>query len=311
MCLAFFGLHPSTEDKSLVFFLAFNRDEFLARCVKESGREGSQKMPMLCSSDQFPSYRPSSDADWWPEHPDILAGRDMVGNGTWLGVSRSGRVAFLTNLREKDIDTIILKHQPHHRSRGALPVEFLSSSLSPVEFLKSIDDPQNAYLGFNLVLCDIKKGEIAYMNNSSVELEQGVKVLSAGSCYGLANGVLNEWRKVTTGIAEIEPILKEVTTEFPHEKILKALQDEEKDEALKHGPVKEHYLVSCRFIPMTNTGPQSGYYGTRSQTTFCIRRTPDGLLEAEMKERMLKSVTLDGETVPTDWTTREHKFLIS
>lgn len=46
------------------------------------------------------AYRPTASADWWEDDPDILAGKDLVRGGTWLGVSRKGRFAFLTNFRE-------------------------------------------------------------------------------------------------------------------------------------------------------------------------------------------------------------------
>ena len=44
--------------------------------------------------------RPTADADWWPDAPDIIAGRDLQAGGTWLGVHRSGRFATVTNFRD-------------------------------------------------------------------------------------------------------------------------------------------------------------------------------------------------------------------
>ena len=44
--------------------------------------------------------RPTAPAHFWEEHPDLLAGKDLLGGGTWLGVTRTGRVAGLTNFRE-------------------------------------------------------------------------------------------------------------------------------------------------------------------------------------------------------------------
>jgi uncharacterized protein with NRDE domain len=234
----------------------------------------------------------------------------MVGRGTWLGVSRTGRVAFLTNLREKDVDEIILQHT-HHRSRGSLPVEFLASSKSPADFMRGVEHPHQ-YLGFNLVLCDIPSGEIAYLNNSAIDSEQGIRVLSPGRCYGLSNGFLDEWRKVTMGREELEMILQEGDQkEFPWEKVLRVMQDEEKDEELKAGKV-EHYMVSSRFIPMIHTSSGSGYYGTRSQTLFCVREI-DGEFVAELRERSLGCETPLSAAVssaPTDWKETRHRFTL-
>lgn len=44
--------------------------------------------------------RPAAPAHWWEDQPNILAGRDLKAGGTWLGVTRSGRFAALTNFRD-------------------------------------------------------------------------------------------------------------------------------------------------------------------------------------------------------------------
>ena len=49
---------------------------------------------------KFSACRPTATAKWWDDDPEILAGRDLVRGGTWLGISRSGKFAFLTNFRE-------------------------------------------------------------------------------------------------------------------------------------------------------------------------------------------------------------------
>ena len=54
--------------------LAANRDEFFAR--------------------------PAAPAAFWQDHGEILAGRDLLQGGTWLGLTRSGRLAAVTNFRD-------------------------------------------------------------------------------------------------------------------------------------------------------------------------------------------------------------------
>jgi len=44
--------------------------------------------------------RPTAPAHFWEDQPDLLAGKDLAGGGTWLGVTRTGRAAWLTNFRE-------------------------------------------------------------------------------------------------------------------------------------------------------------------------------------------------------------------
>lgn len=61
--------------------------------------------------------RPTTPLGWW-EGGEILGGRDEVGGGTWLACSRTGKVAFITNVLE-------LHTLPEAKSRGELPVRFL------------------------------------------------------------------------------------------------------------------------------------------------------------------------------------------
>jgi uncharacterized protein with NRDE domain len=44
--------------------------------------------------------RPTAPADFWAEAPEILAGRDLVGGGTWLGITRTGRLTTVANYRQ-------------------------------------------------------------------------------------------------------------------------------------------------------------------------------------------------------------------
>ena len=46
---------------------------------------------------------PTAIADFWEDHPTILAGRDLLQMGTWLGVTKGGRFAALTNYRDPDL----------------------------------------------------------------------------------------------------------------------------------------------------------------------------------------------------------------
>ena len=224
-------------------------------------------------------------------------------------MTRTGRVAFLTNLREKDVNDIILEHKKH-LSRGALVKDFLVSTLSPADYLQSIKDP-NSYLGFNLVLCNVKSGEMAHLNNSSIETEQGVQHLLPGRCYGLSNGLIGEWRKVITGVNEIQLLINNTPPDqdFPFLQILDLMKDEERDEALRDTPIKEHYQVSSRFIPMTWTGPGSGYYGTRSQTLLCIKKDGDGGLEAELREWTYECESLKADD-GASWVNEQHRFKV-
>lgn len=95
--------------------------------------------------------RPTQPAHFWPDHPSILAGRDVLRQGTWLGVTRTGRVALLTNYRERlpshattqateDGGDVVsgasFVKTTNAPSRGALTANFLTGSASPLEYLQ-------------------------------------------------------------------------------------------------------------------------------------------------------------------------------
>lgn len=113
--------------------------------------------------------RPAATAAFWPDHPQILAGRDLQARGTWLGIARSGRFASVTNYRGG--------HDPSAaESRGALVSRFLLSGLSPGKYVSEIK-PAN-YSGFNLLVAD--QNELWWLSNrdgGSRRLEPGYYAL--------------------------------------------------------------------------------------------------------------------------------------
>jgi len=132
--------------------------------------------------------RPTAAAGFWPEHPDLLAGRDLQAGGTWLGVTRSGRFAAITNYREP-----LAPEPPSGHSRGHLVRDFLADEASPAEHASLLQDRGAAYQGFNLLLG--APGSLAYVSNRS---EHPVSV-SAG-VHGLSNHLLDtDWPKVHSG----------------------------------------------------------------------------------------------------------------
>jgi uncharacterized protein with NRDE domain len=130
--------------------------------------------------------RPAQAAHWWPHH-EILAGRDLQAGGTWMGVTRDGRFAAVTNFRDPS------DKRSTARSRGTLITEYLETSDSPGEYVARLSGRVRDYNGFNLILGD---GEtLLYFGSregSAREIPPGV--------HGLSNHLLNEpWPKVVRG----------------------------------------------------------------------------------------------------------------
>ena len=128
--------------------------------------------------------RPTQAAHWWPDHPGLYAGRDLEAGGTWMGVTRGGRFAAITNFRDPS------DRRTTAPSRGGLVTEFLLSAESPEAFLRSLATRAAPYNGFNLIAGDGKSlWCLASREDGPREIAPGV--------HGLSNHVLDEpWPKV-------------------------------------------------------------------------------------------------------------------
>ena len=105
---------------------------------------------LLANRDEFYA-RPALPLHWWEPAANgtqILAGKDLQGGGTWLGVSRSGRLAALTNFRSGE------PLRSNTRSRGELVVGFLKSHLSADAYLQQLTRQCGDYNAFNLLVFD-------------------------------------------------------------------------------------------------------------------------------------------------------------
>jgi uncharacterized protein with NRDE domain len=129
---------------------------------------------VAANRDEFHA-RPAAAAAFWQDRPAILAGRDLKAKGTWMGVSRSGRFAAVTNFRGATEPSAA-------HSRGSLVTGFLQSESDPGRYMKGLQG--SMFSGFNLLVCDGK--ELWSMSNRdgpARRLEPGI--------YGLGNTLLD------------------------------------------------------------------------------------------------------------------------
>lgn len=133
-------------------------------------------LAVAANRDEFHA-RPASPVAWWEDRPGVLAGRDLQAGGTWMGVSRSGRFAAVTNYRGA-------REPAAAHSRGALVTEFLGSSDSAEAYASAVAGRGASYSGYNLLACDGE--EMWWTSNrdgAPRRLEPGV--------YGLGNLLLD------------------------------------------------------------------------------------------------------------------------
>jgi len=157
-------------------------------------------MPLIAAANRDEFYqRPASAAAWWEDNPDIYAGRDLQAGGTWLGVTRNGRFAALTNVRAPT------EKRPDAPSRGKLVSDFLSGELSPADYIAHIQPNAAQYNGFNLLVGD-RETLIWYSNKGDADPRNG-QPLGYG-VYGVSNALLDTpWPKVTRAKAQFSSLL--------------------------------------------------------------------------------------------------------
>jgi uncharacterized protein with NRDE domain len=154
------------------------------------------KLIFAANRDEF-YIRPSEQAEFWTEYPDLLAGRDLQAGGTWLGITKQGRFAAITNFR----DLKNLKNDAP--SRGNLTLNFLTSDISPEDYYLKLRSTLNEYNGFNLLIGYID--ELFYLSN----MTDGLKKIEAG-IHGISNAVLDTpWPKVEKGKQQLKNLLQQ------------------------------------------------------------------------------------------------------
>lgn len=147
--------------------------------------------PLIVAANRDEFYaRPTAAAARWPrdaeDAPEIVAGRDLLAGGTWLGVTREGRFAALTNVREP-----LVSPPANAPSRGALVADYLRGRASPADYVAGLRP--DAYAGFNLIVGD--REFLWYLSNRS-----GPPRALGPGVYGVSNAALDTpWPKVRRG----------------------------------------------------------------------------------------------------------------
>ena len=228
MCLILLAHKPDSLKRLIV---AANRDEFL--------------------------NRPTERMHFWHDNPNILAGKDLAAGGTWLGITRNGRFAALTNYRDP------LSQKLDAPSRGKIITDYLEGDLTPVAFLEKLEKKGSRFNGFNLLVGD--KNSLYWFSNIKGE----IKKLGHG-IYGISNHLLDTpWPKVNRGKNSLKVILSQkerITTES----LFSMLEEREipKDNELPDTGVGMEWekILAPIFI-------HSPWYGTRSSTVIIMENS--------------------------------------
>lgn len=226
------------------------------------GIDDTYDLVVAANRDEF-YERPTAQAHFWEGAPHILAGRDLEKMGTWMGVTKEGRFAALTNYRDPG------EKSEGKRSRGELVSGFLMENEDTHSYLKAIQNKRDQYPGFNLIVYDGRS--LLYYSNR----EDEIRVLEPG-VYGLSNHLLDTpWPKVTKGKEGLKQCLSGSGGNFK-ECIFSSLQLAEPapDEELPDTgiPLEWERNLSPLFI-------QTPQYGTRASTLVLLNREEGHFVE--------------------------------
>lgn len=201
---------------------------------------------MVANRDEF-LQRNTRTAQWWEDHPEVLAGKDLQAGGTWLGINRNGKIAAITNYRKFPLEK-------YETSRGDLVKKYLTQNISARDFNSFLQEKGGEYDGFNLLFGN--PDEMFYFSNRGPE-----KKLVA-DIYGLSNHLLDTpWPKVERGKNEFRNKLS--PENFNPESLFDIMTDTRtaEDHLLPDTGIgiEKERLLSSIFI-------QSPDYGTRIST---------------------------------------------
>jgi uncharacterized protein with NRDE domain len=234
MCLVAFALDQSSR---FPFVMAANRDEFFDR--------------------------PAARLGWWEPDgggPAILGGRDLHAGGTWLGLTASGRLGMVTNIRNPQ------DNDPQAPSRGQIVPQWLQGDVGmPMLWPRLAMAGHN---GFNLVALDFAQGECFWVNNRKLYPERLTK-----GVFGLSNAQLNTpWPKVQNLKSALRSAMSaHQDTEDLASSLFDALTDDTRapDAQLPSTGVPHEWeqMLSAAFIR-----DGKGLYGTRCSTVIITER---------------------------------------
>lgn len=249
---------------------------------------------LLGNRDEF-HQRPAVPAGWWPESDHVFGGRDLQAGGSWLGVTRSGRLALVTN------NPLRPPASGHTRSRGALVRDWLTGDGDAAGFLDTVEREIRHYAGFSLLVGSLGSGLHGLVTPAGSlgarwQLAPGVTVLSNSPREA-------PWPKVAWLQQALDAYLRRpMPASGPDPEALLSLLGRRMPVA---EPEADTPVARARVTPFVS----GAAYGTRSATLIladehggwrCIERRfgPDGVPAGESQARHFPVVPEGAPTPP-------------
>ncbi|KAJ8380212.1 hypothetical protein SKAU_G00009900 [Synaphobranchus kaupii] len=270
MCIIFFKFDPRPASKNAYrLILAANRDEVYSR--------------------------PSKAADFWGNGSEILSGLDLEEGkegGSWLGISKRGKLAALTNYMDA-------RPNPDAQGRGFLVSNFLTENMDSHSYLRKVSSESHLYNGFNLLTAEFRPKEdtVCYYGNKGNS--EPISLKPAG-IYGLSNSLLETpWKKLQRGKQDFtSTVNRNLPTDSLVQELLHILNNEEPNtpdlvqESQREG-FNDSMLRAYSAVCVRYPG-----YGTRTNTVI--------LIDADGNVTFTERTMVDCDV--SQWSTRSFHF---
>ncbi|KAM6965056.1 transport and Golgi organization protein 2 homolog [Aplochiton taeniatus] len=283
MCIIFFKFDPRPASRNAYrLILAANRDELY--------------------------NRPSKAADFWSSNSDILSGLDQENGkegGSWLGISKKGKLAALTNYLEG-------KPNPDAQGRGFLVSSYLTDNLDSYSYLKKVSAEGHQYNGFNLLTADFKANEdtVCYYGNRGspepIRLNSGhslaICVFVSVGIYGLSNSLLETpWNKLVHGKRLFTSVVNQsLPSDSLVQELLNVLNNQELNSPDPAQESQGQGYTRPLLQALSAVCVRSPHYGTRTNTIILI----DAVGNVTFTERTMLNCDV------SQWSTNSFQFQI-
>lgn len=232
-----------------------------------------QPLLLIANRDEYYS-RPTLAMHWW-DGGEVLAGKDLAAGGTWLGVSRSGRMAALTNYRDPN------NFRADAPTRGTLVANFLTGQASAMDYLQNICRVGADYNPFNLLVFDgTQLVGLESRHSRVIAIEPGIG--------GVSNADFSSpWPKLDKMRSELKQVV-DLPAEHRHPYLWASLSDPKQapDEQLPNTglSLERERKLSAAFIANPD-------YGTRASTVLQMQSRGFSIEERRYDNRGLSGAS--------------------
>ena len=279
-------------------------------CLAAIAVARSERFPWVLASNRDEFFdRPTMPLAWWqPDNggPPVLSGRDLSAGGTWLGLTETGALALVTNVREPG------RFDPAAASRGALVLQWLRSApgnlagpgTDDAQALRWLDSPPRN--GFNLYAADLLAGARAAEHSALWASNRAPAHRRLGpGLVGLSNAALDTpWPKVTVLKRRLQAALDAgpdaaglAAAAFAALADRRAAPDDKLPDT--GVPLLREQQLSSACIRIEDPGT-GRVYGTRCSTVVMVERTASGLQVRVIERTFGTQGSITGE-IAVDW----------